>query len=194
MPTPASVISGIITAGKLAESIGKMSSLIPDVPQDLKDKHRWVTVTVFNQSQYALVYKSSYFDSGRFWTAPTNVEPFQEMTFSGCDKDGWFLTGVSGGTTFTLQMPKEGGGYQELDIGIGFTNPQSGSLKSSGVFTSSAETAYDDATDSTTNNTSSNYSGNDTNGESTTINFLLVSAPGQEARITITEQIVSGGN
>ncbi|MGF1698734.1 hypothetical protein L4D09_00140 [Photobacterium makurazakiensis] len=194
MPSPAAVLTGINTAVKLASSIGKMSNLIPDTPKDLEDKHRWVTVTVFNQTQYALVYKNSYFDSGKFWTAPTNVEPFEEMSFSGCDKDGSFLTGVSGGTTFTLQMPIEGGGYKEQDIGIGFTNPELGSTKASGIFSSSAEDAYDNTTDDTTEKTSSKFSGKDTNDKDTAINFLVVSGPGQEGRITITQQIISGGN
>ncbi len=192
-PSPSAVISGITTAVSLAESISKMTTLIPSAPKDLKDKHRWVTVTVFNQTQYSLVYQASYFDSGRFWTAPTNVEPFKEMTFSGCNKNDSILTGVSGAAIFQLQMPKKGGGYETLDIGAGFTNPQSGAFKSSGIFTSSGKAAYEATTDNTSNNTSSNYSGKDTDDKETTINFLVVSSPGQEASLTVTEQIVSGG-
>ncbi len=186
-------ITGIITLGTLADSIGKMKNLIPTPAKTLQDKHRWLTITVFNQTQYVLQFGDSYFDSGKFWAAPTNVEPFGEMTFSGCDKDMSYETGVSGGASFTLQISETEGENVDLNMAFGFTNPQAGSTKISGLFNVNAVSAYKAVGDSTTSFTSDDYTGQDTNLEETVINFKLVASPGQEATITLTEQIVSGG-
>ena len=209
MPVPvAAIVGGIATAASLAESIGSMSSAIPSPPAELSDKHRSVSVTIFNQTQYELHYEGAYFDSGRFWTAPTNIAPFSELTFSGCDKDGSVGTGVSGGAVFHIQADlnipeaeKEGleileeefhtGLLSDLDLAIGFTNPGVGGYKLSGVFGGDGESAYEAATTDTSGSTSQTFSGNDTNDSPIMINFHVVSSPGTEASITLTEQIAA---
>lgn len=189
------VIGGILAAAELASAIAKMGEAFPGPPAGITDKYRWLTVTVFNQTQYEIVYLgNAYFDSGRFWAAPTNIEPFSSMTLSGCNTDGSFFTGVSGGAAFQLQMPQQGGGSQTLEIDIGFTNPDMGAIKTSVLLNAGPEAAYDAATSSSSNVTSSTFSGVDDKGNPTTIQFFITASPGQEASVTITEEIVSSGN
>ncbi|OJJ22334.1 hypothetical protein BKI52_06525 [marine bacterium AO1-C] len=190
------VLEGVMAAAELATEVGGMvKSFIPDSPKDLKDKHRWMTVTIINETQYNIVFEESYFDSGRFWTPPTNTPAFKSMTFSGCNKDGSILTGVSGGALFQLQMPKEGGGYEKLNFGVGFSNPEAGSIKISGIYPTKsgeegAKQAYDKVDDGTTNKKSEVFPGKDKDGHDIKVQFILVASAGQEARVTITEQHV----
>lgn len=195
----AAIIEGIITAANLATAImgmGAAASSGSTAPPTgaITDSNRWLTVTVFNQTQFDLVYLagSTYFDSGRFYTAPTNVSPFESMTFSASSSDGSYKTGVSGGVVFQLQMPSSGTSDQTQDVAIGFTNPEWGSYKTYVMFGNNADTAETNATNKSVSATSQNFSGVDTNEQPVQINFLAASSPGPEASITITQQYVSG--
>jgi hypothetical protein len=183
---PATIIAGIKTVGELAKAIGAMSTALPKPPSDLTGKARWVTVTVFNQTQYDLVYQDSYFDSGRFWTAPTNVPPFKQMTFSACDKDNSLMTGVSGGVQFSIAIP---GNPQQF--AAGFSNPYAGANKASVLAGASAtpQAAYDAITDVTARASIPALAGKDINGKDVTLSFSLASAPGAEASVTVTQQV-----
>jgi hypothetical protein len=185
-----SVITGIKTAGELADSIQKMINLIPKAADDLTEKHRWMTITTFNQTQFSLVYQRTWFKSGRFWTSPTNIAPFESMTFSVCSRDGSLLTGVTGGAAFELQMPQAGGGYQRLDIAVGFARPEIGSVKCSAIFSDDPERAYERVNSNFTRRVSNVFPGTNIYGGQVAMNFLAVASPGQEASVTITQQIL----
>jgi hypothetical protein len=191
MAVIAAVIAGIKTAGELASAIKDVTGIIPNAPSELTQKHRWMTVTIFNQTQFRLVFKKSWYDTGGPWQAPTDVPKFSSVTFSVCNKDNSILTGVTGGVTFTLQMPLEGGGYQDLDIGVGFARPEVGTVKCSAIYTDDPEKAYNAVNSGTTSHTSNKFSGDDVHGKEVTINFLTVASPGREASVTITQQILS---
>jgi hypothetical protein len=185
MPIPTAVIvAGIETAGAIAEALSKMSSSEPAPPAGLTGKSHWVTMTVFNQTQYEIVFQSSYFDSGRFWTAPTNVPPFESMTFSGCESDGSIMTGVSGGVQFSIAIP---GNAQPFSAG--FSNPEIGAYKASVVAGGTAQSAYNAIDNSTISDSIGPIAGTDTNGKAVTLNFGLVSSPGPEASVTVTQQV-----
>lgn len=186
-----SFIKGFKELGELAEAFNNIKDLLPSTPTELKEKHRWIRVTVFNQTQYDLELKDDYFDSGKFWESPSDIKAFEKMIFSVCNKDNSVLTGVAGGFIFTLKMPKKEGGNEELDIGIGFSNPQYGSLKSSCDFTSSAKTAYNNIKNKKTTKYSLNYSGNTKDGKNSIMKFKLVSSPAEEGKIYITQEVVS---
>jgi hypothetical protein len=184
------IIAGIATAATLVSNIKEMTSIIPKAPDSLTEKHRWMTVTIHNETQYSLVYMGYWFDSGRFFDAPTNVRPYESMTFSVCSKDGSILTGVTGGARFELRMPEEGGGYQSLDIAVGFARPQIGSIKSSVIYSRVPKKAYEVVTNKGTRHTSSMFSGTNVEGGQATMNFKAVATPGQGGSVTITQQIL----
>ena len=186
------LITGILTKTALGRAIDDMGKIVSSV---LSSGEREVSVTFYNQTQFEVIYSgSSYFDSGRFDTPPTNVQPFSTMTFSGCSKDDSILTGVSGGACFQLQLMGTDNSTQELDVAIGFTNPEIGSNKASASFGSDPRAAYNGVTDSSTQAKSGLFLGTDTNGNATTIQFMLASAPGTTVSITLTQMIVSGGS
>jgi hypothetical protein len=82
--------------------VGKQ--LIPSPPTELKDKHRWAQLTIKNETQFDILLQGTYFDSGRYWTAPGSIPDFQQSVFSICNGDNTILTGVSGGTAYRLSL------------------------------------------------------------------------------------------
>jgi hypothetical protein len=185
------VIAGIATGAELVKNIKEMTSIIPKAAQDLSEKHRWMTITVFNQTQFLLLYKGNQLDHGRFWTPPGNVKRFDSGTFSVCNKDGSIGTGASGGVKFQLQMPMDDGGYQELDIAVGFARPEIGSRKCAAIYSSNPEQAYNAATSEGTIHTSRQFTGTNMRGEEVTIEFGTAATPGEGSTVTITERIVA---
>lgn len=186
MPFPAAaVVTAIETAGAIAEALSKMSSSEPSPPAGLTGKSHWLTMTVFNQTQYELVFQSAYFDSGRFWTAPTNVPPFESMTFSGCESDGSIMTGVSGGVQFSIAIPNNA-----QQFSAGFSNPEIGAYKASVAAGGTPQSAYNAIDNSTISDSIGPIQGTDTNNKPVTMNFGLVSSPGPEASVTVTQQVI----
>lgn len=202
-------LSAILTAAQLATDIAGLVSSIPTPPPDLTQKARWQTITVVNQTQYTLVPTASYFDSGRYWTAPTLVEPFEEMTFSICNADTSFFTGATG--AMVLQVVLDQPDNIVCNLGVGFGSPWVGSFDTNAVFDASSSSTganpppvsspgdlalntYNSNSTATVNAQSATFSGTDTNGQPTTIVFNAVAIPAQEVMVTITQQITSGGN
>ena len=94
----AAVTGAILGAGEIADAIKSMSDIVPKAADELTEKFRWMTVAIRNETQFKLTHTSSWFDTGRFWDAPTGVvEPFETAVFSVCSKDGSVGTGVAGG-------------------------------------------------------------------------------------------------
>ena len=60
--------------------------------------------TVKNNTQFAISFTGSYFDSGRYWEAPKGIEPFSVGTFSICNKDGSIMTGATGGNSWSIDL------------------------------------------------------------------------------------------
>lgn len=187
---PATVITGVLTAGKLADALSKMAKMIPDfsVPQELKDKHRSMVITVHNETQFDLVYDSDYFYTGRYWTGATNVPAFHETIFSACNGDGTILQGVSAGAGFHLRLPTKSGSTK-LPIGVGFENPEWGSFSASAVF-GSAKSAQGALATHTMTATSCKYAAINTDGKNVHVQIQITSTPGQEGKFTLTEELV----
>lgn len=185
MVNPTAIIQGVETAGAIAEAISKMTGLIPDTPTDLKQKARWLTMTVFNRTQYQVVYDGgSYFNSGRMWKAPTSVPPYGEMTFSVSNADNSFFTGVSGGVLFTLDIPGAPQGFA-----VGFSSPYAGAYKASVLVGATAEQAYEAIQSGSTTATISGLKGTDKEGNPVALLFQLVSESGAEASVTVTQRV-----
>lgn len=185
------MIEEILGAIELASAISDTVSNITAEPKELKEKYRSMRVIVSNQTQFPLVYMSSKMPHGRFWTTPTNVEAFNTMEFSACNQDNSILTGLEGVAIFQLQMSKKEGGYETLDISIGFDDPAIGSFSTSALFSSSSKKAEDALKSESTKKTSSALKGKDKKGHDVSINFIATATPGNEAKVTITQQIIS---
>ena len=191
MANVATILSGVYSAVKLTNEVKKMVNSGPIIPKELKNsKERYVSVTVFNQTQYKLHLVDDYFDSGRFWDAPKDVNPFSQISFTGCEVNTSILTGVSGGAHFKLFMPCESGDDAVLEVSVGFTNPTLGAYKASAIF-GDAKQAYDAVTDSTMSNESETYQAKiqGENNESKSVFFTISSSPGPEATFTISEEV-----
>lgn len=173
----------------LAEAIAGMSGDVPAPPTGLAAKGHALTIRVFNQTQFELVFQDLYFDTGRTYTAPTNVPSFGAMSFSVCETDGPFSAGVSGGVQFAIAIP---GVPVQPTFSAGFTNPVLGSYKASVVADGSAEEAYEAAVDTTLTARLGPLQGKDKDGQPVALRFRLVSQPGAEPSITVTQE-VSGG-
>jgi hypothetical protein len=101
--------------------------IIPEPPEDIKDKSRWLQCTVKNETQFDILLIDTYFDSGRYWTAPGSFDPFAQLVFSCCNGDG---DGVSGGTAFRLSL--DGKHYYDVSIVSTILADISGSLMANG--------------------------------------------------------------
>lgn len=180
---PAIVIEGIETAAEIAEAVGGMSAAAQPVPQP--GKSHPLAVTVFNQTQFPLVFHDLYFDSGRCGTpGPTNVAPFRSMTFSVCEADTSFMTGVSGGVEFTIAVPNAAQKFS-----AGFSNPYIGSYKASVLPNADAEAAYEAIVETTTSAHLGPLNGRDRHGKPVRFGFLLVAQPGPQVNVTVTQQV-----
>jgi hypothetical protein len=190
--TGAGVIAAIETGAELVKNIQTMLSIIPKAADELTDKHRWMTLTVRNETQFPIIYTGGhYWGSGRFWDTPEDVKPFSSETFSVCSKDGSIATGATGGVRYQLRMPMEEGGYQNLDVAIGFARPELGARKCSAIYSSDPEAAYNAASSDGSAHTSREFTGTNANGDEVTINFRTVATPGEGSTVKITEQIVA---
>ncbi|ASC72637.1 uncharacterized protein XM38_035950 [Halomicronema hongdechloris C2206] len=187
MPSPTVILKGILTAASLASKIGGMPAPNTGTPSGITDKARWFTMTLNNQTQWDIQYVTSYFDSGRYFTAPTTVEPFKDMEFSGCDKDGSIGTGVSGGSAFKIQIPTTDGGYETINFAVGWSNPFIGSFKTSIVLSNDPKDAYNQIQEGTSSISSDKFQGKDTDDNSVNVQINFVAESAQHMICTITE-------
>lgn len=75
---------------------------IPEASDELKKKTNWMQCVVQNKTQFMIVHDPpAYFDSGRYQDSPKNIEPYENMVFSVCNRD-LEPTGAIGGATFRI--------------------------------------------------------------------------------------------
>ena len=191
----AGAIAGIATAASVAENIKKMVDLVPKTPDELQQTYRWCQLVVNNQTSYPISYTGQFFEHGRYWTAPLDIQPYDSMVFSCCNKTGSIGTGVKGGARFEIRIPTTGSEYEKIYIGIGFAVPAVGSRKASVIFRKQAQGTASDACDAVTSESmrkpSRVLSGTNVEGGESTFNFVAVSSPGQQASVNITQQILT---
>lgn len=91
--------------------------------KSIKDKFRWLTVSIDNLSGETLKLKNTWFDSGRFWDSPDmNIPNGTTHTFGVCNKNGTILQGVSGHQEWQI-------GNSGFYMGVSYSNPYAGSYK-----------------------------------------------------------------
>lgn len=101
----------LITAAAFAiNKTNAKTKAVPAVPDALKnDKDRWLQCTLRNATDFPILATSSHFDSGRYDSSPARVDEFDTDTFTCCEGDNTFMTGVSGGQAYhTVRSPSTG--------------------------------------------------------------------------------------
>ena len=151
---------------------------------DLVAKRRYMMVTLVNKTEFDIHPVKTWFDSGRFWTAPAICNKMGRMGFSGCNKDWSIATGVSGVVLFNIRV-----GSKDHPLSVAFSNPMVGAVKCLAEFKSNYEVIWDRM------NNAETYCdkipiGNfkDTEGKSLSITLTSTSIPGMDAIVDITEQ------
>ena len=103
---------------------------------------------IINNSKYTFTFTSSYFESGSLFdtSRPKDIQAGGKDTIYVANKEGSLATGVAGGLDFKIQ-----GSTGDLNLYIGFSNPQFGSYKTFIAVNKgkSAEWAYDQIDDET---------------------------------------------
>lgn len=194
-------IEFIMDAADLAKSIGSAATAAQvAAPSSAGSTGPSMTVTVLNHTQFFLTPVGSYFDSGRFNVAPGGVSPFKGVSFTACAKDNSVLTGVTGAASYSMTLTNG-----TCNVGVGFCNPEIGSYKSNIAFDPDqnqttttpvlsvadfTEGTYNCSTDTTVNATSAVFSGSDRNGNPVNIQFTGSAVPGQNAVITVVQNVV----
>ncbi|KAH7269220.1 uncharacterized protein BKA55DRAFT_548072 [Fusarium redolens] len=69
--------------------------MAPRPPSEIRDKHRWYQCTVQIATQFKIVLENSYFDAGKYLTAPEPVFPSGQMTFTAFNDVSGASTGLS---------------------------------------------------------------------------------------------------
>lgn len=134
-----SMLDGVELESKIEEKIRSL-----DGARELKDRHRSLKLVIANHYNRNLLFRKEYFDSGTMFSDPdVKVAPGQVTVATVANKQGGFLTGVTGGMAFEI----EGTGKYLI---IGFCNPHSGSYKFSiGIANEpNAELGYNNSWDS----------------------------------------------
>ncbi|TFK85709.1 hypothetical protein K466DRAFT_664317 [Polyporus arcularius HHB13444] len=119
--------------------------LSPHVPSELRNSHRWLQATVVNKTPYKISVERSYFHSGEYFHAPTDIAPYGQMSFS-CRNST--KAGVGGGTEFRVYATTDERWLYSVVFRIGWSCPELGSPRV-GVATGGgpAKEAYDAATE-----------------------------------------------
>jgi len=124
----------------------------------------------------------TYFDSGRYWTAPGSFNPFEQSVFSCCNGDNTVGTGVSGGTAFRVSLDDQ----HYYNVSFGWTNPALGSFKAGVAEAGKGKDGYVIA-DSDGGSVLSKdvFQGKDKSGNPVKFKIHVSAAPGQETLYVI---------
>ncbi|KAF8598927.1 hypothetical protein BDV93DRAFT_560828 [Ceratobasidium sp. AG-I] len=151
----------------------------PSVPGSLKKKYRWLQGIVRNPTEFEVIVGESYFNSGRFDKAlPSSLGSFKLGTFTACNGDNTFFTGVSGGLTYKINLDEN----NSFDFSIGFTNPSAGSCKAGLVASDDPEDGYNDADKTAKAIETDIYEAKDVDGNTVKFKFSITAAAGGDQR------------
>ncbi|VTT72082.1 unnamed protein product, partial [Fusarium fujikuroi] len=81
---------------KLAAKVkDTLNATTPRPSDEIRDKHRWYQCTVQNATQFYIRLQDSYFNAGKYLTAPSPVGPYGQMTFTAYNDRFGASTGLS---------------------------------------------------------------------------------------------------
>ena len=179
----ATVLTTILTAGEVAGAIGAISAVVPTNAKTVDAKYRSTVVVIENHTQFDIDPINEYFDSGRNYQGPKKIKSFSEGIFTAVNKDTSFMTGVSGGKSFTIG-DKNGDLAQ---FSVGFSNPAIGARKVSVINGDNPKLAYELIEPTMARATSSSYVGKDSKGNPINFKFKYTFIPGDVSVLTVTQ-------
>ena len=171
---------------KLADATRNNQFKTQSASKALERKRRWITVTMANLTEFNIEPVSNWFDSGRFWEAPSTCNPWAGTTFSGCEKDGSIMTGVSGAIVYNITV-----GQQKYPLTVAFSNPYIGAIKCRAEFSPHYKDVWERMDSGDPYYSPDKYLGAFSarpDRSKVNISLRLASIPGQNARVEITER------
>ena len=136
-------------------------------------------VNVTNETQFSLNFEKEWFNVGHFWDAPSNIAAFSHSFFSGCNTlwDAAGCHGVSGTVLFYIKIP---GQQKTCPITIAFSKPGVRAIKTRPEFCQDMKEVWQRMDECCTYSTELDIGIH-------CIKFELVSTPGNQAMVTLTQ-------
>ncbi|KAI1061223.1 hypothetical protein LB506_011746 [Fusarium annulatum] len=154
-------------AAKLKDTLNAMT---PRPSDDIGDKHRWYQCTVQNATQFDTRLEDSYFNSGKYLTAPNPAGPYGQITFTTYND----RFGASTGLSFSAHLDEAHRSY----FAIGLDAPATGGFRAGVVESDSAKKGLEIATRQGNSVTMADqYKGKDSDGDDRVIKCHLVAYP-----------------
>ncbi|KAF8598928.1 hypothetical protein BDV93DRAFT_560829 [Ceratobasidium sp. AG-I] len=150
----------------------------PSVPDSLKKKFRWLQGIVRNPTEFEVVVGASYFGSGRYQDPPLSLEAFQLGTFTVCNIDESYPTGVTSGLTYKIKLDE----HKYFSFSIGFTNPRKGPCQTGVVASNNPEDGYKAVRDEGGSIETEVYEAKDVDGNAVKFKFRITAVTGNEQR------------
>jgi len=178
------IISAVQLVNKIHEVVSKSTTSVPNA--ELSEKHRSMECTIKNGTQFTIVLKDTYLDTGRYSTPPGDIPPFEQRTFSICNRDNEW-TGATGGNTFSIMVDSQA----PYTFSLGWTCPEFGAYSAGVTESSVAKDGYKAAT-STGNSivSKTEYQGKHEDGEEVKFKFCISAAPGGHG-VFVVNQVIS---
>ncbi|KAF1994460.1 hypothetical protein P154DRAFT_624674 [Amniculicola lignicola CBS 123094] len=88
MPAGPVAIAGVVlSAAALAVAISQLVVALEDRDDTLQSKDHWMQCTIWNETQFDMIYQDVYWDSDTYYQAPPQkIDKFSSGTFSACNK------------------------------------------------------------------------------------------------------------
>lgn len=168
---------------EIIKIVGEKAWTMIDPPSELKSKFRNTSVTINNKTQFEIQWTGKeYFDSGRFWEAPSSISATEQGQFSICNKDSSFATGASAGGVFKVKLP----GGNDFEFALGASNPAFGGYKIAVVASGSAKDGYERLGNGSA--TMSHSFETETSEGKVAITLNFIATPGNLASLNISEE------
>ncbi|SCO28466.1 uncharacterized protein FFNC_00348 [Fusarium fujikuroi] len=170
---------------KLAAKVkDTLNATTPRPSDEIRDKHRWYQCTVQNATQFYIRLQDSYFNAGKYLTAPSPVGPYGQMTFTAYND----RFGASTGLSFSAHSDET---YQ-YHSAIGLDAPATGGFRAGVVESDCAKKGLDIATRQGNSITLTYlFKGKDSAGDDRLIEFHLAAYSGMEIKVVITQLILN---
>ncbi|KAG8944631.1 hypothetical protein FRC04_001671 [Tulasnella sp. 424] len=191
------IVSVVASAASFGNSVSQFVSRKPAEPnKKVEDNDRWLVCTVKNMTEFPILTLANWMSSGRYDNPPQRVEPFDTMTFVGCETDDSVKTGVSGGHSFCINLDGGNQFFFAFASVVEPANDQIPNLKKDDDDNDNegkeaqlklAQKAYDNVNKSGNMIKSPIYKTKDADGKEVVFQFQISASAGQEPLYTITE-------
>ncbi|KAG8822069.1 hypothetical protein FRC17_009663, partial [Serendipita sp. 399] len=172
-----SIVGVLLSGAQLAVGISGLSQQpSPGKDSELEQAARWIHCNVRNETQFPIIPTGHYFGSGRYEKSPSYINSFSMMSFSGRNKSGSIMTGISAGASYQIVLEDNVRVY----FALGFTSPWSGGYKTAVVLSKSPIDGHNAASlEGGYVETPETYQGKDKDGNRVKVRFLFGAATGK---------------